>query len=189
MVRFPIKFEIDKSDVFQLRRIALVVFLVIGATLTETGCLIIPVPSVTPDHRSGIIEDETLESLIGLTQSEVKKRIGNPNYSGHLAQSYVMVYQGETRHSTDVYVFISAGYSGGASKLDDGTTTTLYCYVIEFDASRVARDFEVIVRPASGITRREDSGYSIKPAVDCSKVVWAAFMKDGVLPDDVEASK
>lgn len=39
--------------------------------LAETGCIIIPVPSVTPDYETDIIYDATLEPLIGLQQNEV----------------------------------------------------------------------------------------------------------------------
>ncbi|MDX1432700.1 MAG: hypothetical protein R3286_09650 [Gammaproteobacteria bacterium] len=154
------------------RRIAGALVVSFGMAIAGGGCIIIPVPSVTPDYRSGIIEDDTLESLIGLDQAEVNDRIGYPDYSGRRGDSYVMVYQGETRHSTDVYMFVSGGYTAGGGKIDEGTSKTLHCQVLDLDADRIVQDYDVIVRPFTGITRRQDSGYVVEPANDCARVVW-----------------
>lgn len=161
----------------------------LGMAFAGSGCIIIPVPSVTPDYRSGIIEDDTLESLIGLDQVEVNDRIGYPDYSGRRGDTYVMVYQGETRHSTDIYAFVSAGYTGGGGKIDEGTSKTLHCQVLDLDADRIVQDYDVIVRPFTGITRRQDSGYVLEPANDCAKVVWGQDVEVGVLPGQIAATK
>lgn len=163
--------------------------LVLGTAFTGTACIIIPVPSVTPDYREGIIEDETLESLVGLDQAQVNDRIGYPDYSGRRGASYAMVYQGETRHSTEVYAFVSTGYTAGGGKIDEGTSKTLHCQVLELDANRIVRNYEVIVRPFVGITRRQDSDYVVEPASDCTKVVWGQSAQIGGLPGQIEATK
>ncbi len=108
----------------------------LGVVLAMSGCIIIPVPSVTPDRQSGIIDEATLESLVGLDREEVNARLGWPDFSGNLGDSYVMVYQGEKRYSTDVYAAIGAGYTGAVGKIGDGSSTTLYCYVIVLDENR-----------------------------------------------------
>lgn len=144
------------------------------AMLTAAGCIILPVPSVTPDRQSGIIEDDTLESLIGLDQEGVSERIGWPDYSGNRGDFYVMVYQGEKEYSTEVYAVISGGYSAGAAKIDDGISTTLYCYIIELDDNRQVAGYDVDTRPTTGVTVREGTASAIEPADDCSEVVWGA---------------
>ena len=186
------KGKIDKPLLrpgYQLHRIAVVILLVVGATLMGTSCVIVPVPSTTPDYSAGIIEEESLESLIGLDRSEVTKRMGYPDYSGRRQDVSVVVYQGETRYLTKVHAFVTDGYNVASGVLGGDTTTTLYCYVVELDADDIVRDFDIIVRPASGITSREDSSYHIEPAVDCSQAVWAPLAQDGVLPDGIEATK
>lgn len=147
---------------------------VLGCALTVSGCIIVPVPSVTPDHQSGIIDDDTLESLIGLDEEEVSARIGWPDYSGNLGDSYVMVYQGEKRYSTDIYAAVSGGYTGAVGKIGSGTSTTLYCYVIELDENRKVVDYDIDARPSTGISKREGSNNPIEPAADCSQAVWGA---------------
>ena len=163
--------------------------LLLGVALAVPGCIVIPVPSVTPDYRAGIIDDKTLESLIGLDQNEVHARVGYPDYSGMRGDFYVMVYEGETRHSTEVYAFVSGGYSGGGGKIDEGTSRTLHCQVLELDVERVVEDYDVMVRPAVGISARHDSGYVMEPASDCAKVVWGGSVEVGTLPGQVEATK
>ena len=49
-----------------------------------------PIPSVSPDYATGIIDDTTLKSAIGLQQKEVYERLGLPAYAGPREQSYVM---------------------------------------------------------------------------------------------------
>lgn len=140
--------------------------------LAVSGCIIVPVPSVTPDYESGIIDDDTLESLIGLGQEEVNARIGWPDYSGNHGDSYIMVYQGEKTYSTDVYAAVSGGYTAAVGKIDDGTSTTLYCYIIELNESRNVENYEVEARPSTGVSTREGADNALAPADDCSEVVW-----------------
>lgn len=148
------------------------------AVLTSTGCIIIPVPSLSPDYQTGIIDDETLESLIGLDQEEVNERIGWPDYSGNLGDAYVMVYQGEKRYSTDVYAAVSGGYTAAVGRIGGGTSTQFYCYVIELDENRKVEDYEIKARPSTGISKREGAVNAIEPADDCSDVVWGASGQD-----------
>jgi len=101
-----------------------------------------PVPSVSPDYETGIIDDATLESVIGLQQKEVNERLGLPTYAGRRAYSHVMVYQGEKHYSTDVAVVF---YGGGVGSFDAGMSKVFVCHVIEFDENRVAQDYDVMV--------------------------------------------
>ena len=182
----------EKRLLSPTRRVRLVagnLALLLGMALAGAGCIIVPVPSVTPDYRAGIIGDETLESLIGLDQSEVHERVGYPDYSGMRGATFAMVYQGETRHSTEVYAFVSGGYTGGGGKIDEGTSRTLHCQVLELDAGRIVEDYEVIVRPVAGITGRHVSGYVVEPASDCVTVVWGGTARVGTLPGQIEATK
>jgi len=173
----------------RVRRIAGNLTLLLAVAIAGAGCIIIPVPSLTPDSKVGIIEDGMLESLVGLNQTEVNGEIGYPDYSGRRGNAYVMVYQGETRHSTDVYMFVSAGYAAGGGKVDEGTSKTLHCQVLELDAERIVQDYDVIIRPFTGITRRQDSGYVLTPVNDCSKVVWGQDARDGISSGQIEETK
>ena len=67
--------------------------MVLGSTLTGTGCIIIPVPSLSPCYETGMIDETTLESLTGLDQDEVNGRVGWPDYSGLRGQSYLAVLE------------------------------------------------------------------------------------------------
>ena len=113
---------------------------VLGATLVEAGCIIVPVPSVTPDNETGIIYEATLESLIGLDQEEVNERIGQPDFSSPRGHSYMMVYQGEKHYSTDVIVVVGGIGGAGAAKIDSVMSTVLVCFVIELNEHRVVQD-------------------------------------------------
>ena len=181
--------KLSVSGARRARAVAGSMALLLGTLFAGAGCIIIPVPSLSPDSREGIIEDKTLEKLIGLDQTQVNEKIGYPDYSGLRGASYLMVYQGETRYSTDVYMYVSAGYTAGGGKIDQGTSKRLHCQVLELDANRIVQNYEVIVRPFTGITRREDSGYVLEPTDDCSEVVWGEAAPAGLASGQIEATK
>jgi len=137
-----------------------------------------PVPSVSPDYETGIIDDATLESVIGLQQKEVNERLGLPTYAGRRAYSHVMVYQGEKHYSTDVAVVF---YGGGVGSFDAGMSKVFVCHVIEFDENRVAQDYDVMVRHPRGEIRRDSSEYTVGPVANCLEAVWKPNERTDVL--------
>ncbi len=148
---------------------------VLGTTLVGTGCVIVPVPSVTPDNESDIIDETTLESLIGLDKVEVIERIGQPDFSGPRERSYMMVYQGETTYSTDIYVG-GVGAIGPiifpyAAKVETSYSEIIHCYVIELDENQVVQGYNVIDNAPRG-TRRDSSDEQVVPIADCAEAVW-----------------
>lgn len=153
----------------------------LGGALLATGCIIIPVPSVSPVYETGMIDEATLESLAGLDEETVNARIGWPDFSGPRGHSNMLVYQGEKRYSTDVYMVVGAQYAAGGGKIDTGHTKVLYCHVIEMDADHVVQNYEVVARTPGGITARDSSNYTVDPIADCSEVVWKAELRKKVL--------
>lgn len=155
--------------------------LMLCLSLAGSGCIVVPVPSVTPDYRKGVIEDSILDSLIGLDQEQVAERIGQPDFAGPGEESYLLVYQGEKRYSTEVYAAVSAGYTAAAGKIDDGSSSVLRCQVLELAEDGTVRDYEVVSRPVSGITKRDSTGTTLDPVADCSEVVWSPGERGGIL--------
>ena len=159
------------------RRLALV-----GVTLsmiaTGTGCIMFPIPSVSPDYATGIIDDTTLKSAIGLQQKEVHERLGLPAYAGPREHSYVMVYQGEKHYSTDIAVLV---YGGAAGSFDAGMSKVFVCYVIEFDENQIVQDYDVMVRHPRGEIRRDSSEYTVDPIANCLEAVWDPHERKEVL--------
>ena len=162
-----------RAGMVRRRRLLAPVALLACAALTQVAC-VLPVTSSTPAREEGIIDDDILESLIGLDHDAVIERIGPADYSGPRARAHLMVYQGVKEYSTDIYYAVSAGYTGAAGKLDDagGITRVFYCHVVELDESRIVRDYEVVARPASGISSRDNDDDGYGPVADCSEVVW-----------------
>lgn len=165
---------------FRLFLIAGARIVALGTTLAGAGCIIIPVPSVTPDSETGIIDEATLESLIGLDKDDVNERIGQPDFSGPRGHYYMMVYQGEQTYSTDLYVggvgpfFIPVGGKATTS------TDILYCYVLELDENHVVRGYEVIDNALRG-TKRDTSDEQVAPIADCAAAVWEPEERDAIL--------
>lgn len=145
---------------------------VLGLTLSGAACIVVPIPSVTPDYQAGIIETSILESLVGLERDRVIERIGQPDVAGSDGDAYLLVYQGEKRYSTEVYAAVSAGYTGAVGKIDDGATSVLYCQVLVLDEHGVVEDYDVIARPTAGVARRGASDDALDPVTDCSEVLW-----------------
>ncbi len=109
------------------------VFMVLEITIIGTGCIIVPVSSTSP-VSTGLVDETTLESFIGLNQEEVSEQIGQPDYWGSRGDSYVLVYQGVETWSTDIYV-AGLGPLGipSATKTDTIYTEVIYCYVTELN--------------------------------------------------------
>ena len=137
-----------------------------------------PVPSVSPDYATGIIDDTTLKSTIGLQQKEVNERLGTPAYAGPREHSYVMVYQGEKHYTTDVAVIF---YGGAAASFDAGKSKVFVCHVIELDVNRIVQDFDVMVRHPRGEIGRDSSEYTVDPVADCLEAVWEPHERKEVL--------
>jgi hypothetical protein len=128
------------------------------------------VPSITPDRETGIIDEPTLESLIGLDKEEVSERIGPPDYSGLRGHSYLMVYQGKTTYSTDLYVGAVGPYYIPVGGKTTTSTEIFHCYVIELDENHVVQGYNVIDNAPRG-TRRDSSDEQVAPIADCAAAV------------------
>ncbi len=159
---------------------------VLGIILVGTGCIIVPVPSVTPDKETGIIDEATLESLIGLDEEGVNERIGQPDYSGPRGHSYMMVYQGEKTYSTDLYVGAVGPFFIPVGGKNTTSTKIFHCYVIELDENHVVQGYKVIDNAPRG-TRRDSSDEQVTRIADCSEVVWTPDEREGMKIAELEA--
>jgi hypothetical protein len=171
--------SIARDSIFlsSFRRFALV-SVTFSVIATGTGCIMIPIPSISPDYATGIIDDTTLQSTIGLQQKEVNEQLGLPAYAGPREQSYVMVYQGEKHYTTDIAVFV---YGGAAGSFDAGMSKVFVCHVIELDNDRIVQDYDVMVRHPRGEIGRDSSEYTVGPIADCLEAVWEPHERKKVL--------
>ena len=154
-----------------------------GALLFVSGCIIVPIPSMTPCHESGVIYEATLKSLKGGSRERVKDRLGTPDYAGPRGSSSLMVYQGEEHYSTDVFFAVAAGYTaaGGTIEGDCATRKVLHCYVLELDADSTVRDYDIISGSVSGTTSPDSDEHVVDPITDCSEAVWQPHERAAVL--------
>ncbi len=156
--------------------------MVLGSTLMGTGCISFPVSSTSPVNETGLIDETTLESLIGLDQEEVSEKIGQPDYWGLRGDSYVLVYEGVETWSTDIYLGgIGPFFIPVFGKFDTDFTEVFHCYVIEMDEFHAVQGSEIIVRSSGGITSTEASYYTVDPIVDCAEAVWEPDERDEIL--------
>jgi TPR repeat protein len=142
------------------------------------------VPSVTPDNETGIIDETTLESLIGLSETEVIERIGQPDFSGPRGLSYMMVYQGEKIYSTDIYVG-GVGAMGPipfpyAGKADTTYTNVFHCFVMELNQNHVVQGYNVVDNTPRG-TRRDSTDEQVTPIANCAEAVWEPEERNEIL--------
>jgi hypothetical protein len=166
--------ESENTGVVRPRLAAIARIVVLGIPLVGTGCIVLPVPSVTPCQQTGIIDDTTLESLAGLDQEGVRERLGWPDYSGPRGRSHLMVYEGAKHYSTDVFFAVAAGYTaaGGTIDGDCGTSKVMYCYVVELDENRIVEDHNVIARSPGALAKRDSSEETLEAIANCSEAVW-----------------
>lgn len=147
-----------------------------GLTVSGTACIVFPIPSVSPGKQTGIIDDSTLESLIGLQEKEVIAQLGLPDFAGPRDETYLMVYEGEKQYSTDVHVASVLG--GGASTMEG--SIVLVCHLIELDSNHMVSNFEIKEQVAT-IPRTDNAQHNIESIRDCSGVGWKSDQREGVL--------
>lgn len=149
--------------------------------LPATGCIIVPVPSLSPDYETGIIDESRLEELEGLHRDAVIEKLGWPDFIGPSGDARVMVYEGEKRYTTDVHAVVSAGYTATSVKIGDGLTTVLYCQTLDLDENGRVKEYDVTAYPTTGITKKDAPGASLPPVADCADVLWKADERQHVL--------
>ncbi len=142
-----------------------------------TACIIVPFPA-GPAQETDIIDDATLQSLVGLSEKDVNSRLGTPDFVGPRGRTYLMVYEGEKHYPTRMAVYVYP-YAGGIS--DPVMSKDFVCYVIELDDNRVVQDYETRQQDAAGIPKPDSAEYITEPIDDCSEAVWEPGQREGVL--------
>ncbi len=142
-----------------------------------TACIIVPFPA-GPAQKTGIIDDATLQSLVGLSEKDVNSRLGTPDFVGPRGRAYLMVYEGEKHYPTRMAVYVYP-YFGGVS--DPVMSKDLVCYVIELDDNRVVQDYETKQQDVVGVAKPDSAEYITEPIDDCSEAVWKPGQREGVL--------
>lgn len=154
----------------------------IGIVLLCAGCVMVPITSPAPVRAEGIIDDDTLDSMLGLNVRSIIERVGLPDFAGVRGNDYIMVYQGEKEYRTNIHKLWVEDHVHYASVHYDNRpgdrTKVFHCQVIAFDDDRIARSYDVIVRPASGISRRDAYDGRPSPVSNCLEVVWPPDERD-----------
>jgi hypothetical protein len=121
---------------------------VLGCMVLSSGCLYVPVPGPI---EGTLVQEETLEGLLGSSKLEVRNHLGDPQIDledPDKGRSY-SVYAGASSFG---YLIATDGRTGGVM---DWASTTYQCTLLQFDADDRLTRFLVVFRESGGDCLRE----------------------------------
>jgi hypothetical protein len=105
------------------------------------GCLVVPYPGPLPD--ASLIEESTLDSLLGTSREDVENELGRPDFvvTPPDGENSIVVYR-ELGSWGAVFWMVAAEYGAGGG-LEKGEDNRPFCYLLELDGQSKVVRYEV----------------------------------------------